>query len=281
MKNKIFTCLWFDGKAKAAADFYCTVFSNTAITSSNPMVTTFEIEGRKFMGLNGGPMFTINPSVSFFVNCSTLEEIDTLWNKLSKGGSVMMPLNTYPWSEKYGWCQDQFGVNWQLMMGKMEDSKIVPAMMFTQEQAGKAATAINYYTSLFPDSKTILISKYEKGEPDVEGYIKHAQFYLSGQLFAAMDSSAAHAFKFDEGVSFVVNCENQEEIDMYWNALTADGGKESMCGWLVDKFGFSWQIVPDVLGNLMNSAEKAGKVMPVLMQMKKLDIAALTKAAES
>lgn len=280
MKNKIFTCLWFDGQAKAAADFYCTVFNNSAITANNPMVTIFEIEGRKFMGLNGGPMFKVNPSVSFFVNCSTEEEIDAAWGKLSEGGSVMMPLNKYPWSEKYGWCQDKFGVNWQLMMGKMGDAKIVPAMMFTQGNAGKAAEAINYYTSLFNDSKINLVSKYEKGEHDVEGYIKHAQFTLNGLLFAAMDSSATHAFKFDEGISFVVDCKTQEEIDLYWNALTADGGKESMCGWLVDKFGFSWQIIPDIIGGLMTNPEKAGKVMPVLMKMKKLDIAAMLKAAE-
>jgi predicted 3-demethylubiquinone-9 3-methyltransferase (glyoxalase superfamily) len=214
------------------------------------------------------------------VNSDSEAELDSIWSKLSEGGSVLMPLNKYPWSEKYGWCQDKFGVNWQLMMGKMEDSKIVPAMMFTQEQAGNAAAAINYYTSLFPDAKTIMISKYEKGEPDVEGYIKHAQFTLNGQLFAAMDSSAPHAFKFNEGISFVVDCKSQEEIDMYWNTLTSDGGRESMCGWLVDKFGFSWQIIPDIIGSLMTDPEKAGKVMPVLMQMKKLDIAAMLKAAE-
>ncbi len=280
MTNKIFTCLWFDGKAKAAADFYCTVFNNSTITANNPMVTTFEIEGRKFMGLNGGPMFKVNPSVSFFVNCNTEEEIDAKWNKLVEGGSILMPLNKYPWSEKYGWCQDKFGVNWQLMMGKMEDAKIVPAMMFTQGNAGKAADAITLYTSLFNDSKVNLLSKYEKGEHDVEGYIKHAQFTLNGQLFAAMDSSAPHAFKFDEGISFVVDCKTQEEIDHYWNSLIANGGKESMCGWLVDQYGFSWQIVPDVIGKLMSDPTKAGKVSQALMKMKKLDIATLEKAGE-
>jgi predicted 3-demethylubiquinone-9 3-methyltransferase (glyoxalase superfamily) len=280
MKNKIFTCLWFDGTSKAAADFYCTVFANSKITANNPMVTIFEIEGRKFMGLNGGPMFKVNPSVSFFVNCGSEEEIDTIWKKLSDGGSVLMPLNKYPWSEKYGWCQDKFGVNWQLMMGKMEDEKIVPAMMFTQGNAGKAGEAIQFYTSVFKDSAVKLVSKYEKGEPDVEGYIKHAQFVLYGQWFAAMDSSAPHAFKFDEGISFVVDCKTQDEIDYYWNTLTADGGKESMCGWLVDKFGLSWQIVPDMIGSLMTDPVKAAKVMPVLMKMKKLDIAAMLKAAE-
>ncbi len=280
MKNKIFTCLWFDGTAKAAADFYCSAFSNATITAHNPMVTIFEIEGRKFMGLNGGPMFKINPSVSFFVNCSTVTEIDTLWNKLAAGGSVLMPLNQYPWSEKYGWCQDQFGVNWQLMLGKMEEDKIVPAMMFTQQNAGRAEQAIHFYNTVFKDAAIKLVSKYEKGEPDVEGYIKHAQFVLHGQRFAAMDSSAPHAFKFDEGISFVVDCKTQEEIDHYWNTLTADGGRESMCGWLVDKFGFSWQIIPDIIGSLMTDPVKSAKVMPVLMQMKKLDIAALLKAAE-
>lgn len=140
MKNPIYTCLWFDGQAKAAADFYCSVFPNSQVNSASPMVVIFELNGRKFMGLNGGPHF-----------------------------------------------------------------------------------------------------------------------------------------QFNEAVSFVVDCENQEEIDYYWNKLT-EGGEESMCGWLKDKFGLSWQIVPTILPELMSDPERSGRVIQAFMQMRKFDIAKLMEA---
>lgn len=141
MTKQIFPCLWFDGQAKAAAEFYCSVFKDSKITSESPLVVTFELNGSKFMGLNGGPQF-----------------------------------------------------------------------------------------------------------------------------------------KFDEAVSFVVNCDTQEEIDYYWDKLTADGGQESMCGWLKDKFGVSWQIVPSILAELMSDPIKAERIMKAFMNMKKLDIEVLKNA---
>lgn len=141
MANPITTCLWFDGQAKAAADFYCTVFKDSKITSNTPMVVTFEINGSKFMGLNAGPKF-----------------------------------------------------------------------------------------------------------------------------------------KFDEAVSFMVECENQEQIDYYWEKLIANGGEESVCGWLKDKFGVSWQIAPANLGKLMSDPAKAERMMKEVMQMKKIDFNRLVNA---
>lgn len=140
MTNSLYPCLWYDGQAKAAAEFYCSVFPNSKITVDTPMVVNFELNGQKFMGLNGGPHF-----------------------------------------------------------------------------------------------------------------------------------------KFNEAVSFVITCENQEEIDYYWNKLT-EGGKESMCGWLVDKFGMSWQVVPAILGKLMSDPEKGPRVVQAFMQMKKFDIQKLMEA---
>ena len=140
MKNEIYPCLWFDGQAKAAAEFYCSVFKNAKILSESPMVVMFELNGKKFMGLNGGPHFT-----------------------------------------------------------------------------------------------------------------------------------------FTEAVSFVVNCDSQEEIDYYWQVLT-EGGEESMCGWLKDKYGLSWQIVPAEIGKLLSDQSKGDRVVKALMSMKKLDIHALSNA---
>ena len=284
MKNKMYPCLWFDGNAKEAADYYCTAFENSSITSENPLVVIFELDDFQFMGLNGGPVFKKNPSISFFAYCDSAEEIEKKWKHLSADGSVMMALDKYPWSEKYGWCQDKFGVNWQLMMSNNNEQKIVPALMFTQQQAGKAEEAINFYTDVFsqqngsPKSAEVkMVSRYEKGEHDVEGYIKHAQFTLNDQLFVAMDSSGAHNFTFNEGVSIVVPCETQEEIDYFWNKLT-EGGNESQCGWLKDKFGVSWQIVPSMLGKLMSDPARREKVMQAFMQMKKFDIKKLEEA---
>jgi predicted 3-demethylubiquinone-9 3-methyltransferase (glyoxalase superfamily) len=274
MKNKLYPCIWFNGTAKEAASLYNSAFCDTIITTDNGMVLLFEISGCKIMGLNGGPMFTPNPSVSLFAMFNNENEIDKAWEKLSEAGKAMMPLNKYPWSDKYGWVQDRFGVSWQLMLAKpgMSSQKIIPALMFTQTNAGKAEEAIQLYTSLFPNSSIDSISRYEKGEGDTEGTVKHGRFLLNGQVFVAMDSSAAHGFAFNEGMSLCVDCDTQDEIDNYWNRLIEDGGAESMCGWLKDKYGVSWQIVPSMLGKLLSDPDKGPKAMQALMKMKKLEI---------
>ena len=203
MKNKLFPCIWHNGTAKLAADLYSAAFGNTIVTTDNGMVVMIEIYGCKIMGLNGGPMFTPNASISLFVMFENENEIETAWQKLNEGGKVFMSLNKYPWSEKYGWVQDKFAVSWQLMLAKpgIMEQKIIPAFMFTHKNAGKAEEAMQFYTSVFPDSSVQSISRYEKGEADVEGTVKHGRFLLNGQMFVAMDSSMAHAFAFSEGCS--------------------------------------------------------------------------------
>ena len=279
MKNKIHPCLWFNGKAKEAAELYCSVFKNSKVTADTPMVVTFDLDGQKFMGLNGGPAHSPNPSISFFAVCETLEEIGGAWEKLSDGGQVLMPLDQYGWSTKYGWVQDRFGVSWQLSLGGTAEvgQNLSPSLMFTNQQAGKAEQAIHFYTSVFQNSSVKGVFKYSATDPDVEGTVKHAQFTLGPQVFMAMDSSLPHAFSFDEGISLVVECETQEEIDYYWNKLT-EGGSEGRCGWLKDKFGVSWQIVPAILGKLMNDSEKAPRVAQAFLKMTKFDIQTLLNA---
>jgi len=222
-------------------------------------------------------MFKINPSISFFVFCESEEEVEQKWKLLSADGGVLMALDKYPWNDKYGWCADKYGANWQLMLGTDAKQKIVPSFMFTQGQSGKAEEAINFYTSLFDNSEIQLINRYGKGEGDVAGNINHARFTLNGQEFAAMESSLPHQFTFNEGVSIVVPCDNQEEIDFYWDKLT-EGGEESQCGWLKDKYGVSWQIVPAMLGKLINDPEKSKGVMDVVMKSVKFNISELENA---
>ncbi|ASS47960.1 MAG: hypothetical protein A3D31_01285 [Candidatus Fluviicola riflensis] len=277
MTQPIYPCFWFDTQGKEAATFYCSLFDDAKITSENPMVVMWELHGKKFMHLNGGPIFTITPAISMFVTCETDQEIESLWEKLLDGGEAMMPLGSYPWSGKYGWVKDKFGLTWQLMLGQIPPhaEKIHPVFLFSNEQYGKAREALDHYAAIFPNSTLYEQQLYEAGEGQPEGNLKFAHFNLNGAFFAAMDGPGENTFS--EGFSLVVNCDTQEEIDHYWNALT-EGGEESQCGWLKDKFGVSWQIVPSVLEQLMSDPEKSGRVAQAFMKMKKMDIKTLLNA---
>jgi predicted 3-demethylubiquinone-9 3-methyltransferase (glyoxalase superfamily) len=278
MNNNIHPCIWYDGNAKVAAEFYCSVFPGAKITVDSPMVVNFELYGQKFMGLNGGPMFKTNPSVSFLIICEEDDEIETLWKALSEDGMVMMPLDKYDWSERYGFVQDKFGLAWQIMKGKYSDvnQKITPTLLFVGNSYGKAEAAVKYYTEVVKPSSVDGILLYAENEGPAAGSVKHSQFILDGKVFMAMDGYGEHKFAFNEGISFVVECKDQEEIDYFWNTLTSDGGQESMCGWLKDKFGVSWQIIPKNIGALIMDPVNGQKAMQALMQMKKIDIAKMT-----
>lgn len=279
MKKTIYPCLWFNRNALEAANLYCAVFKDTHIVDETPSVVTFKSSGEKFMCLNGGPEFPMNPSISFSVVCESIEEIDSYWKLLTEGGKELMPLDKYPWSERYAWVQDRFGTSWQLSYGKMEDvgQKFSPTLMFTESKAGKAEEAIGFYTSVFEPSSVIGISRYEAGDGDMEGTVKHAQFTLGNYVMMAMDSSLKHGFEFNEGVSLVVECDTQEQIDYYWMRL-AEGGREDQCGWLKDQFGVSWQVVPSILPQLMSDPERSQRVAGAFMKMKKFDIGKLLEA---
>lgn len=276
--KKITLFLWFDGKAEEAMKFYTSVFSNSKPGNVNSMTAGFQLEGQDFIALNGGPMFKFTPATSFFVSCDTEQEIDGIWNKLSDGGMVLMPLNKYPFSEKFGWVQDKFGISWQLNLAHRAQ-KITPFLMFVGDQHGKAADAAKFYTSIFKNSGIEKMVPFGPGEQGAEGEIKHGVFSLNGQDFMVMDSNGPHQFSFSEAISFFVNCETQEEVDYYWEQLSA-GGAPGRCGWLKDKYGVSWQIVPTALGKLMGDPDrtKANSVMQAMMKMNKIDIKGLYAA---
>ena len=295
--QKITPFLWFDTQAEEAVNFYASVFKNSKIGKTarydeagskasgravgSVMTISFQLQGQDFAALNGGPIFKFNPSISFFANSKDESEVVEMYEKLSEGGAVLMPLDKYPFSDKYAWIQDKYGVSWQLILSMGEiKQRIVPSMMFVGKMCGKAEEAINFYTSIFKNSNIGTIFRYPANqEPDKEGTIAFADFALDGEWFAAMDSAHAHNFSFNEAISFVVNCESQQEIDYFWNKLT-EGGQESVCGWLKDKFGVSWQIVPTALSKMLSDpdAQKSQRVMKAMLQMQKLDIDALTKA---
>ena len=157
----------------------------------------------------------------------------------------------------------------------MAGQKITPFLWFDKQ----AEEAAQFYVSIFKDSKILHVSRYGDAGPGPKGSVMVVNFQLAGQEFTALNGGSL--FKFSEAFSFVVNCENQQEVDEYWSKLTSGGGQESQCGWLKDKFGFSWQIVPTALGKLMSDKDpqKANRVMEALLKMKKLDIATLEAAA--
>lgn len=296
--NKVTPNLWFDGDAEQAVDRYTGLFDESSVgrinrydeamaqASGQPegsaMTVAFELEGQAFVALNGGDQFPFNPSVSFIVNCSTVEEVDHLWAELSAGGHTHMPLDSYPFSERYGWTDDEYGVSWQLILAEDDpEQRIVPSLMFVGDQVGNAEPAIEFYTAVF-DGQVLDIARYGPDQsPDDEGTVMYANFTLCDQQFAAMDSAQDHDFAFNEAISFVVDCDDQEEVDYYWEALLADGGNAGQCAWLKDRYGVSWQIVPQRLPELLEDpdAEKASRVADAMLQMQKIDIETLERAA--
>ncbi|HXW90988.1 MAG TPA: VOC family protein [Terriglobales bacterium] len=289
--RKITPHLWFDKEAREAAEFYTSVFKdaeikNTATLHNTPSGTvelvTIELPGLEFTLLSAGPLFKFTPAISFLVACNTKEEVDRLWSELSKRGSVLIALGEYPFSERYGWTEDRYGLSWQVMfVGEREtQQRITPTLMFVGDQCGKASEAINFYTSIFPHAGVRHLLRYGKNEaPDQEGTIKHAAFALAGESFAVMDSARAHNFTFNEAISFIVHCATQEEIDYYWAKLSADRNAEQ-CGWLKDRYGLSWQIVPTVIEEMLRDqdAGRVARVTEAFLKMKKFDIAKLKEA---
>ncbi|NJD59041.1 MAG: hypothetical protein C3F13_17195 [Anaerolineales bacterium] len=291
--QKIIPHLWFDKEAKEAAELYVSAIPGSRITSTTTLnntpsgstqIVSFELAGYAFQAISAGPYFKLNPSVSFHIKCQTKGEVDTIWERLAPGGQVLMELGSYPFSERYGWVQDKYGLSWQIIYsgGAEIKQKITPAFLFVGGVCGKTEEAINYWTSVFSDSNIGHVMRYGKGEePDKEGTVEYATFTLFGQEFGAMDSAYEHAFGFNEAISFLVNCDTQEEIDHYWRKLSAVPEAEQ-CGWLKDKYGVSWQIVPASMGKLMSGddPDRIQRVTQAFLVMKKLDIAKLQEAYE-
>lgn len=291
--EKITPHLWFDTQAVEAAEFYCSIFSNSRISNVNTIratpsgdtdIVSFELFGQPFMSISAGPLFKFTPAVSFLVSCKSTEEVDELWSKLSEGGTSLMPLDSYPFSERYGWTQDKYGLSWQIMSagGREISQRITPTLMFVGEVCGKAEEAIIFYASVFPDSKIGDVLRYGENEPpDKEGTVKHASFVLNGQAFGAMDSAREHNFGFNEAISLIVNCETQKEVDHYWDELSAVPEAEQ-CGWLKDKYGLSWQVVPTAMGEMLRNGtkEEIARVTEAFLKMKKFDMAELQRAYE-
>jgi predicted 3-demethylubiquinone-9 3-methyltransferase (glyoxalase superfamily) len=291
--RKITPFIWLDNQAEDAVRFYTSIFNDSVINVIAPygeaaakasgrekdsvMTISFRLAGQDFVVINGGPAFAINPSISFFVSCETVEEIDSLWGKLSSGGTVLMELDEYPFSTRFGWLKDKFGITWQLMLVSSEQ-KITTFLTFTGPQYGKAEEAIRFYVSLFRNSEIKYIDRFSEGEAGKPGSVRNAKFMLDGIEFMAIDAAGDHQFTFNPAISFVVRCRTQEEIDFFWDRLT-EGGDESaqQCGWLQDRYGISWQIIPADWDEMMSNSDrnKSERFMEAILKMKKIDMKVL------
>lgn len=297
MNRPIVPCLWFDDQAERAAKLYTEIFPGGRVTGvshfpeggDNPagkppgsvLTVEFEVAGQRFTALNGGPQFVIGPSISFFTHVASASEAERLFSRLAEGGEVLMPLGTYPWSERYGWVQDRFGVSWQVITGRAESAAmIVPCLMFAGAQHKRAEEAIRMYTSIFAGGRVLRMERYAQGEGP-EGTIKHGRFVVAGQEMVAMDSHLDHSSTFSEALSLQVMCADQAEVDRYWAALS-EGGEQGPCGWLKDRFGVSWQVAPAQVTEWMTSKDTAARdrAFQAIMGMKKLDLAAIRRAFE-
>ncbi|PJE64854.1 MAG: hypothetical protein COU90_01150 [Candidatus Ryanbacteria bacterium CG10_big_fil_rev_8_21_14_0_10_43_42] len=297
--QKIIPHLWFDKEAIEAAEFYTSAFPDSKVLYKTQIKDTpsgdcdivgFEVMGYSFMAISAGPLFKFNPSISIMVNFDPSQDkdarkrIDDIWEKLLDGGKALMPLQEYPFSERYGWVEDKYGFSWQLIYTKPEGDErplIIPSMLFVTDTCDRAEEATDFYLSVFKDAKRGAIARYPAGAEaggGKEGSVMFTDFKLEGQWFAAMDgSSKMHKFAFNEAVSLMVNCKDQQEIDYYWEKLSAVPESEQ-CGWVKDRYGVSWQIVPENMNELMGKNPE--KTTPAMLKMKKLIIADLKKAGE-
>ena len=299
--QKIIPHLWFDTQALEAAEFYTAIFPNSEIThdsvlkdtpSGDAQMVSFNLDGFSFMAISAGPVFKIDPSASFMLNFdpskddTAAEHLNELWENLADGGEVLMPLQEYPFSKRYGWIQDKFGVSWQLILTNPEGEErpfIIPSLLFVDKSAGKAEEAVNFYRSVFKNSRLGQLQHYGPNqEPNKEGTVMFSDFKLEDTWFVAMDGAMEHGFQFNEAVSFMINSEDQAEIDYLWEKLSAVPEAEQ-CGWLKDKFGLSWQVVPAEMQKMMGegSEEQITRVTEAFLQMKKFDLAALKQAYDT
>jgi predicted 3-demethylubiquinone-9 3-methyltransferase (glyoxalase superfamily) len=295
--HRIVPCIWLDDQAEAAASFYLAAFPEGRVdavaryprSGGNPankppgsvLTVDFTVAGRRFTVMNGGPSFRPNPSVSFHVHLPDAAAVDALYAALGEGGMDLMPLDAYPWSPRFVWLQDRFGVSWQLMA--RDDAArpaVVPALMFAGPHHGRAREAVAAYAAALPGSRVRHVEDFGEGEGGEVGTVKQAALELMGQPLSAMDGGPGHAFGFDEGVSLQVMCADQAEVDRIATALAADGGEEGPCGWLRDRFGVWWQVVPEQVGVWLASDDEAARdrVFHALLPMRRLDAAALERA---
>ena len=301
LAQRIVPNIWCNGTAEEAGAFYAGALPDTeyAVESryptegllpfqeplaGQPLTVAVTLGGTRLVLVNAGPEFRPNLALSLMLNfdpsrisggaLAAREQLDAAWDALSADGEVRMPIGEYPFSPRYGWVEDRYGVNWQLMLTNPDGDprpNVVPCLMFGGPVQNRADEAIDFYTSVFPDAGPGQRVPYgEPTGPATAEALMFGEFRVGDQWFAAMDSGAEQEETFSCGVSLEVQCADQAEIDRLWDALSAVPEAEQ-CGWLADRFGVSWQIVPENMGELMAHPGAFER----MLEMKKLIIAEL------
>lgn len=296
--QKIVPNVWCQGNAEEVGRFYSTVLPRaTSRVASRypqtglldfqqemaglPLTVEVDVDGFEIVLINAGAEFRPNPSISLMLNFDPLmfgdetaarAELGAVWRALCEGGRELMPLGEYPFSKRYGWVEDRYGVSWQLMLTDPAGEPrpfVIPSLMFGGAAQNRAAEAIDFYAATFDDAAAGGRFPYGvQTGPAAPQALMFGEFRIGEQWFAAMDSGVEQDFSFTCGVSLEVRCADQAEIDRLWEALSAEPRAEQ-CGWLQDRFGVSWQVVPENMGELMERPDAYAH----LMEMKKIVIA--------
>lgn len=280
MTQKIVPNIWFAGNAGEAGEFYTTALPQASAhvamhypdelpdfqkgLEGEPVVVDLDVAGFRITMINSDDTARPTPSISFMLNFDPLlfdddadaarTALDETWAALSDGGQALMPLGEYPFSPHYGWVQDRFGVSWQLMLTDPTGDPrpfVITQIMFSGDVQDRAREAVDLYLSLFDDTAYGTVVAYEQASGTAAaGSIMFGEFRIGEQWFSFMDSNVRHDFGFTPGVSLEIRCADQAEIDHFWNALSAVPDAEQ-CGWLVDRYGVSWQVVPQNMDELL------------------------------
>ncbi|MFV8313217.1 VOC family protein [Aerococcus viridans] len=282
--------LCFNNQAEEAVKYYTEVFSQSEITreihypmaKGEAVAYDFTIENQAFAAFNGDSDFKMNPSFSLMISLDTAEEVDTLYAKLAKGGKDLMPLDAYPFSDRYAWVEDQFGLSWQIMLAPdvPKNYKIRVSLLFAGQYCGQAEQALKDYAAIFQMAAPGHINYYQEGEAqDARAKVNYAELNVGDQQLVFMDHGFGSDEEFSEAISFQIIAGAQSEVDYYWEKLSADEKAERM-GWLKDSHGISWQVVPQAYLQIMETAneEQKKRVLDALFKMKKMDVARLENA---
>lgn len=292
---KIVPNIWCDGHAEESAAFYASVLPNTTGAvlarypdtglpafqqqmAGKPLTAEVVIDGYQVILINAGPEFPPNPSISLLLTFDPTRDpdatatLDRVWAGLADGGEVLRPLGEYPFSPRYGWVRDRYGMTWQLIL-RADDQPprpfVMGAMLFCGAAQNRAGPALELYTWLFDDAEVGVRQTYpEASGAAAAGAVRYADFAVGEQWFAVMDAADTEDFSFTCGVSFQVNCADQAEIDRYWEVLSTVPAAEQ-CGWCVDRFGVSWQVVPADMEAVMVTPE----AYTAMLGMKKIVLA--------
>lgn len=289
MTRPIMPAFWCTGTMAEQARAYAALFPGATIDGQDPGAwapgapgATLALDGCAVQLIDGGPMYAPTPAISLFVQRPDEGGVRALWDGLAEGGAVLMPLDAWPWARLFGWVQDRWGVTWQVNLGPLDEvgQAVLPYLTFAGPAAGRVRAALDLYARAFPDLRVDGIHDHDGSGPDPAGTVMHAQVRLRGGTMMLSESAQGHDWGFTPGTSLSVACEDQAQVDRLWD-LFLEGGKPQRCGWLTDAFGVSWQIVPQVLADIMarGTPDQKARAVAAFLPMEKLDGPTLAAAA--